>query len=370
MPSCWGEYQRILLEQGLVSSEQFMDFSSSYFEGRADALGALGYSRDGLPGKRQIAFGISTGMNDIPSALTIQKGNVQDKLHFRFMLKTAEAVLERNSLLIFDAGGNTKKNKMLIRDKDFHYLTRKQKKVGAYRKHVRGFHKEKPGHLNINERDYFYVKKKQGDEYLYVFFSPQLLEEQLRKKKRRFEKQKAKGNKLAKKARKHKATARYPCSKGWVELYPRLQATLKELANPYVTGIEGFFILESSLDAEPEAVLKLYKQRDKAEKLIRNIKEGTELRPMRHWSRDAIIGHVVLVFLTNFLVNLTLQKAKKPALKNVKLLKKYLNKLTVTVVYPPNGFRFHILSNISPEIMSILGNFINKYRDKTLPLRW
>jgi len=56
--------------------------------------------------------------------------------------------------------------------------------------------------------------------------------------------------------------------------------------------------------------------------------------------------------------------------KNVKLLKKYLMKLTVTVVYPPNGFRFHILANISPEILSILGNFIDKYRDKTLPLRW
>ncbi len=117
-------------------------------------------------------------------------------------------------------------------------------------------------------------------------------------------------------------------------------------------------------------MLRLYKQRDKAEKLVRNIKEGTELRPMRHWSRHAIIGYVLLVFLTNFLINLTLLKASKPARKNVKLLKKYLTKLTVTVVYPPNGFRFHILSNISPEILSVLGRFIDRHRDKTLPLRW
>ncbi len=364
------EYQRVLVEHGLVSSEQFPDFSSSYFEGRAEALGMLGYSRDGQPGKRQIVFGVSTGINEIPTALTIQKGNVLDKAHFRFMLRTAEAVLKPNSVLIFDAGANTKKNKKLIRGKEFHYLTRKQKKVETYRKHVRSLNKEKPGHLNINQRDYFYVKKKEGEEYLYVFFSPQLLEEQLRKKKGRFEKHKKKGNKLAKKARKHRAAGRYPCDRGWVELYPKLQATLRELSNPYVTGIEGFFVLESSLDAEPEKILRLYKERDKAEKLVRNIKEGTELRPMRHWSTDAIIGHVVLVFLTNFHANLTLLKARKPALKNVKLLKKYLTKLTVTVVYPPNGFRFHILSNISPEILSILGNFIDKYRDKTLPLRW
>lgn len=42
-------------------------------------MGELGYSRDHRPGKRQITFGIGTGINNIPSALTIQKGNVQDK---------------------------------------------------------------------------------------------------------------------------------------------------------------------------------------------------------------------------------------------------------------------------------------------------
>jgi transposase len=67
-------------------------------------MGKLGYSRDGEPGKLQITFGICTGMNDIPTALTIQKGNVQDKKHFRFMLKTAKHVLDENSVLIFDCG--------------------------------------------------------------------------------------------------------------------------------------------------------------------------------------------------------------------------------------------------------------------------
>ena len=78
--------------------------------------------------KKQLTFGISTGINGIPSALTIQKGNVQDKAHFRFMLKTCGAVLKENSLLIFDTGGNTKDNKRLIREKKFHYLTLKSRK--------------------------------------------------------------------------------------------------------------------------------------------------------------------------------------------------------------------------------------------------
>jgi len=134
------EHQKVLAEYNLVTPEQFFDFSSSYFEGKAEAIGELGYSRGNLPGKKQIVFGISTRINDIPTALAIQKGNMQDK---EFILR-----------------------------KEFHYLTLKPKKGETCRKHVRSFSKEKHLHLNISERDYFCVKKKQGEEFLYIFFSP------------------------------------------------------------------------------------------------------------------------------------------------------------------------------------------------------
>ncbi len=54
-----------------------MDFSSTYFEGDEAALGTLGYSRDRRPDRKQITLGISTGINDVPTALTIQKGNTR-----------------------------------------------------------------------------------------------------------------------------------------------------------------------------------------------------------------------------------------------------------------------------------------------------
>jgi hypothetical protein len=61
-----------------------------------------------------------------------------------------------------------------------------------------------------------------------------------------------------------------------------LQKTLGQIKNPFITSLEGYFILESSVDEKPEKILRLYKDKDKTEKLIRNIKEGTELRPMRN----------------------------------------------------------------------------------------
>jgi transposase len=104
--------------------------------------------------------------------------------------------------------------------------------------------------------------------------------------------------------------------------------------------VEGFFILESSVDEDPEKILKLYKERDKAEKFFRAMKEGLELGPIRHWNKWSIIGIFFLFFLANTLINLTLLKNKNPPVKNVKLLKKFLINLTVTIAYPKNGFRF------------------------------
>ena len=143
VPFLHERYQEIIKKNGLVSEKQFMDFSSSYFEGNKSKLGELGYSRDHEPGKEQVTFGISTGMNNIPAALTIQKGNVQDKKHFKFMLKTVKHLLKEDSLLIFDCGGNTESNKEKIRKNKFHYLTLKPKKKKIYRKYVEIYNNSK-----------------------------------------------------------------------------------------------------------------------------------------------------------------------------------------------------------------------------------
>ena len=64
----------------LVDSNQVIDFSSAYVVGKkAD----FGYSRDKRPDELQINFGISTGINGIPTALTIQEGNVPDTKHMK-----------------------------------------------------------------------------------------------------------------------------------------------------------------------------------------------------------------------------------------------------------------------------------------------
>ena len=363
-------YQQLIKRHGLISKEQFPDFSSSYFEGKKSVLGKLGYSRDYRPGKEQLTFGISTGTNNIPTALTIQKGNVQDKKHFKFMLRTVKKVLDQGDMLIFDCGGNTKDNKKDIRKLGFHYLTLKAKKKKTYKKYIQLFKIGEKKKVVLNGNRYGCVKIKEEDEIKYIFFSKKLYKEQIKKRKKKYKKELEKNESKLVKVKNGKVFSTHISREGYIITKGSLQKTLDAIKNPYITGLEGYFILESSLDDEPEKILALYKDRDKSEKLIRDMKEGTELRPIRHWSKWAIIGYLVIVFLTNCVINLTLYLAKNPLVKNVKLLKKYLNNLTLTVVYPKNRFRFTVLANVSDEIRSILGDWLDKYKDKSLELRW
>jgi transposase len=367
-------HQQFLVKNDLVSKEQFVDFSSTYFEGTKPELGALGYSRDGAPGKKQITFGISTGINNIPTALTIQKGNVQDKTHFNHTFNVAKKVLEKGSILIFDCGANTKTNKKMVRNGEYHYLTLKAKKKKSYRPIIQLFIQEKKKgnteRFEMNDSIYECVKLEKEDETNYIFFSEKLYLELLQKREKKYQKLLEKNDKDLKKVKKGKNLGSVITKDGYIILHGSIQKTLAPINNPFINGLEGFFALESSVNDEPEKILSLYKDRDKAEKFIRGLKDGLELRPIRHWGDLAIKGYLLLTFLTNFLVNLTLYLAKKPVVKDIRLLRKFLNNLTLTVAYPPNAFKFTLLSNISNEVISILGDFIKKYEDNSLKLRW
>jgi transposase len=361
-------YMQFIYENDLVSDKQFMDFSSSYFEGNKCALGNLGYSRDHQPGKNQITWGISTGMNGIPTALTIQKGNVQDKKHFNFMLKTCSKILKKGSLLIYDCGGNTKENNSEVLKLGFNFLTLKAKKKTIYKKFISIYETNEKTLFNINDTIYKCVKFCENNTFYYIYFSNKLELNQKINHTKKFEKELKKNDSKLKKVKSGKNIGEYFSREGTIIAKGELQED--EIVNPYINGIEGYFVLESSVDEDAEKILNLYKNRDKAEKLIRNMKEGTELRPIRHWSDNAVKGHLLIIFLTNCIINLTHLLNNVSVAKNLKLLKKSLNNLTLTVVYPKNSFRFTILSNISEEIRLILGDFINKYIDKTLEMRW
>jgi len=125
-----------------------------------------------------------------------------------------------------------------------------------------------------NEEEYRCVKVSDGEAYQYLFFSKCRESEQLAAKQKKFEKKLKEGSKILKKVKKGKDLGQHVAPEGYIIVRGELQKTIDGTPNPYITGIEGFFILESSVNEEPEKILKTYKDRDKAEKLIRDLKEG------------------------------------------------------------------------------------------------
>jgi hypothetical protein len=63
-----------------LSGEGFVlyDLSSSYLEGRCCELGAIGYSRDGKPGKPQVSYGLCCAPEGQPVSIEVYKGNTGD----------------------------------------------------------------------------------------------------------------------------------------------------------------------------------------------------------------------------------------------------------------------------------------------------
>ncbi len=357
------KYQQLLKQKNLIDNKQFIDFSSAYFEGNKAELGELGYSRDSQPGKKQITFGIETGMNGISTGLTIQKGNVQDKKHMNFMLKIAGKVLDKGSLLIFDCGGNTEDNKGKIIELEFNYLTLKPRHKETYKKYIQIYKKSSKEVIYINGIKYKCVKVK-DENAKYIFHSKNLYKKLRKNRSKKFQRALKKGDKILSRINKGKPVGEHISRRGNIILKGEVQTSLSEIVNPYITNLEGFFILESSVYDEPYKILKLYKNKDLAEKLIRNMKEGTELRPINHITKEAIIGYLVIVFLANCLIQLTHFLNNDNVDKNLKLLKKKINSLTLTVIYDKSVFKFGVLSNITDEIRKMLGDSLKKFSEK------
>jgi transposase len=102
-----------------------MDWSSLVLHGEASPIGKKGYSSDRRPDKEQITFGVSELAKpiNIPYVLTVKKGNVPSKTHFKDTFLGSVKHLKKESLIIIDRGANTEPNRKLVRSKEMHYLT-------------------------------------------------------------------------------------------------------------------------------------------------------------------------------------------------------------------------------------------------------
>jgi transposase len=100
------------------------DVTSSYFEGIYNELSAFGYNRDKKKGKRIIVVGLLCQDGGDPISIEGYKGNTQDVETFESqLLKLKKRFGCESVTLICDRGLIKEKQKKLLHDYGFHYIT-------------------------------------------------------------------------------------------------------------------------------------------------------------------------------------------------------------------------------------------------------
>lgn len=111
----WLDDRQVKIEKSLFKKRHaegppqlfLYDVTSSYLEGRENAFGAYGYSRDQKRGKLQIVVGLLTDPDGVPVSVEVFKGNTQDpktvlsqleKLSGRFGVKEVTLVGDRGMI--------------------------------------------------------------------------------------------------------------------------------------------------------------------------------------------------------------------------------------------------------------------------------
>jgi transposase len=305
---------------------------------------------------------------NIPVAMTVEAGNVNDTEHFRTTYQQVRRVLLEGSLVVFDKGANDKTNLSRIELDRNDYLT--SKKLNKCDDRVfQSFDARRWERVDEEEGVYALVHRFPS-RVNYYFFSSKLERDHEASLRRLAERklQEAKdiqrsldgGRGLPKRFR-----LRNPLVDVSYEYQTKLtsmdeEAALRFLVEELRTGREGCFCLTSSREMPASEALARYRAKDAVEKLFHSLKSEVEVRPIRVWSEDAVFGVLLLGFIAQIMVCMTRWTVKPAQTVATKFIASSLEKLTVTVVRMENGLKRRFYSNFDLLNQAILAGFMGE----------
>ena len=307
---------RHLQKGGLV----LYDLSSSYFEGTACPLAALGYSRDGKKGKLQVNYGLVTDQRGCPVAVSVHSGNTNDA---KTLLPQVQTIREtfgiKDLVLVGDRGMiGQKQIDELARASNVEWIT--ALKTGAIRQLLQA------GHLQMglfDERNLFELSSPEYPrERLVACRNPQLARLRAAKRhslldatSRELDKIKAMVVRGRAKAlhsqdeigvRVGKVINKYKVAKHFrLEIGERsFEYSVDEEKVAAEAALDGIYVIRTSLP-EPrlsaEDAVRSYKLLSGVERAFRSIKTiDLKVRPIHHHLEDRVRAHIFLCMLAYY----------------------------------------------------------------------
>ena len=347
----------------------FIDWTSSYFNGNKCSLAKHGFSKDHRPDKRQVKIGLAmTAGKCIPFHISLEEGNLVDMKHFKKDYLAFKKKLPKNTLIIFDKGAKSKGNCKMICDNGNDYLSA-IRDAAELREKIKQVDKDSMMELVSYENGdkVFGYWKLCGEVYEYLYYDERKAKKDVKKRQKMMNKVLKKNKELLKKIQKKGFKAVTKKKRKTAELNNlivttniTIQERLVEKTDEEILAeleedkyLDGFFALESSRNLKPKNALRLYRRKDKIEKLFSDLKSVHKIRPFRVWDDDAVKGAALICMVATLFVGL-LQLTMKCVRKTKKTILDRLRRLTLVVNF--DGF-----GNIIRKRFANVGEFLLKF---------
>lgn len=277
----------------------FYDTTSIYFEGEGpEGLAKKGFSRDNHPEDNQVVIGILMTAEGIPIACEVFPGNFHDAKTLKRALYTLSSRFRlRRIIFVADRGMVSEKNLCLIEEEGYEYIVGvKMRRLRRVRDKVlatRGRYQRLEDNLKVKETVLG------GVRYL-ICYNP--LEAEKDQKDRAEIINNLKG--------KIRTGSLGKVLTGDARRFCKIEAkriTINKEKIEKEARYDGKYVLQTSSDLSSEEVAGAYKSLWMIEHAFREVKDIFKIRPIFHWTRSRVRGHIFICFLA-FLHTVSLQR--------------------------------------------------------------
>ena len=295
------------------------DLSSSYLEGRHCELGAVGYSRDGKPGKPQISYGLCCAPEGQPVSIEVHKGNAGDPSTLQSAVgRVKDTFGIEHVVFVGDRGMITEARVKVLKEQGVGFITslrapQIQKLTVAPDFQLSLF--DERGLCEVSSPEF-------PDERLVICRNPQVAAERARKReellalteadleqvKRIVEGDRGRlkhasagkiGERAGRVVNKRKMAKHFTLQiADGAFSYQRNQAQINEEA--LLDGIYVIRTQEPATKIGSHAVVRAYKQLKVNERSFKEMKSTLEIRPVHHRLEDRVRAHVFLCMLARY----------------------------------------------------------------------
>jgi transposase len=353
----------------MPKTDIMIDWTSVVVWGQKTSKAKHGHSCNGRPEERQVKIGVAqiSAPFNLPIALTVEAGNVNDCTHFQSTYRQARRVLRDDSLVIFDNGGVSLANLRMIELDGNDYLTRMtltKSTDKAYEKFGGD------GWVLADERTCTFVREKKYPNSKNFFFRSGVMEgTQHVSLRRRAQRELQDAKDIQRSIETDRGLPkRHRVNNLLVDVKYQYQTRLVGMSDADAieflmsnrsNGREGCFCLTTNrMDMTPLQALGLYRARDAIEKLFHSLKGEIEVGPLRVHLDDAVFGAILLAFLAQVFICLTrilVEPAQNMATKFIAAALKYL---TVTIEMQADGRKRRTYSNFNAINRAILTKYL------------